>query len=294
MNLFFHQAALGDFVLTFPILRSLCARADRTIVISSKSMAKLAATAVDGVSPMDIERREFTRLHAQDGHAEVSRDTRELFEQARRIVSFVSDGKDAWAGNVAALAPDALTVFAGTQPPKNWAGHVSEWQQVQLQRQGLKPESTMPVSRGTPEGPLVVHPGSGGRNKCWPFENFERLITQLRESGCNVQPVLGEVELATWLPKTLDRWCSNLEARVFQTPVELYELLCTASTYVGNDAGPTHLAAQLSLATYALFGPTDPARWAPLGPHVNVIAPDRLSPMTWLSVEALVERMTPS
>jgi len=41
--------------------------------------------------------------------------------------------------------------------------------------------------------------------------------------------------------------------------------LRTGRLFIGNDSGVTHLAAWLGLPTIALFGPTDPASWAPLG-----------------------------
>ena len=43
-----------------------------------------------------------------------------------------------------------------------------------------------------------------------------------------------------------------------------------ASLYIGNDSGITHLAAAVGTPVLALFGPTDPAVWAPRGPHVQV------------------------
>ena len=40
-----------------------------------------------------------------------------------------------------------------------------------------------------------------------------------------------------------------------------------AARFIGNDSGPGHLAAITGIPTLALFGPTDPARWRPLGPQ---------------------------
>src|SRR5207237_7479770 len=40
---------------------------------------------------------------------------------------------------------------------------------------------------------------------------------------------------------------------------------------LGNDSCITHLAAMLGVPTLALFGPTDPLTWRPLGPFVRVI-----------------------
>jgi ADP-heptose:LPS heptosyltransferase len=42
-------------------------------------------------------------------------------------------------------------------------------------------------------------------------------------------------------------------------------VLAHASLVVGNDSGVTHLAAVAGAPVVALFGPTDPALWRPLG-----------------------------
>ena len=55
----------------------------------------------------------------------------------------------------------------------------------------------------------------------------------------------------------------------------LYELACwlqTARLYIGNDSGITHLAAAVGVPVVAIFGPTDPAVWAPRGDRVRVVS----------------------
>ena len=52
--------------------------------------------------------------------------------------------------------------------------------------------------------------------------------------------------------------------------------LAGAGLYLGNDSGVSHLAAAAGAPTLALFGPTDPAVWSPVGPRVETVAsPDR-------------------
>jgi ADP-heptose:LPS heptosyltransferase len=56
---------------------------------------------------------------------------------------------------------------------------------------------------------------------------------------------------------------------------QLGALLGRAGLYVGNDSGVSHLAAAAGAPTLALFGPTDPAVWAPVGPEVETVrSPD--------------------
>jgi heptosyltransferase-3 len=71
-------------------------------------------------------------------------------------------------------------------------------------------------------------------------------------------------------------WCAGPEddlpgARRFDDLYELARWLAAASLYIGNDSGITHLAAAAGAPVIAIFGPTDPALWAPRGPRVRVI-----------------------
>jgi ADP-heptose:LPS heptosyltransferase len=73
---------------------------------------------------------------------------------------------------------------------------------------------------------------------------------------------------------------------------EIAALLSLARAVVGNDSGPTHLAAAVGCPTVALFGPTDPAVWAPPGAHVRVIArPAGGAP--WADVERVMAALGP-
>jgi len=54
-------------------------------------------------------------------------------------------------------------------------------------------------------------------------------------------------------------------------PAATARLAARAALFVGADTGPTHLAAAAGTATVALFGPTDPARFGPVGPRVRIL-----------------------
>jgi heptosyltransferase-2 len=63
---------------------------------------------------------------------------------------------------------------------------------------------------------------------------------------------------------------SVVHAREFP-PRVLGAVLARAGLYVGNDSGISHLAAAWGAPVVTLFGPTDPAQWAPIGPRVTVL-----------------------
>jgi heptosyltransferase-3 len=107
-------------------------------------------------------------------------------------------------------------------------------------------------------GFAVIHPFSGSPKKNWPLERYQELARVL---GARL-PV---------------RWCAGptepLEGAVRID--DLFELACWlagARLYIGNDSGITHLAAAVATPVLALFGPSDPAVWAPRGPQVRIVA----------------------
>jgi ADP-heptose:LPS heptosyltransferase len=78
---------------------------------------------------------------------------------------------------------------------------------------------------------------------------------------------------------------------------DLYELACwlaTARIYIGSDSGPTHLAAAVGTPVVALFGPSDPAVWAPRGPHVAIAAAPAMDAITVEQVASLVRNILES
>jgi hypothetical protein len=81
--------------------------------------------------------------------------------------------------------------------------------------------------------------------------------------------VAGEVERERFSSRERELFAAAGGTYIDDLPT-LATTLKAARLYVGADTGPTHLAAALGVRTVALFGPTDPARWAPIGPCVRV------------------------
>ena len=282
-TLVFHHGALGDSVLLWPLLRAL----GPTRLVSAVSKGKLAARYLDNITALDGESPHMTSLFASMADERLDEALRGELAEAQRIISFISNGHDAWADNVRRLAPAAHLHFVDPRPPAECNRHVSVWHRDQLADQQLHIEPIHPAGRRNPTGPVIVHPGSGGMDKCWPAERFEQLVDRLQAAQRTVRVVLGPAERDRWPQRRIEQWRRQHDVIEPRDVMALAELIGGASLYIGNDSGPMHLAAQLGVPTLALFGPTDADVWGPLGPAVRIIRPQRPAPMTWLTVNAV-------
>ncbi len=126
-----------------------------------------------------------------------------------------------------------------------------------------------------PDGPVYVGlaPGAGGRHKCWPLENFIALARIEIERGRVPVFILGPgetdwvAELRTAVPQAKFPLQEERSAEPLLT-LALAERLRAA---VANDSGGGHLLAAGGTALVSLFGPTAPAKFAPLARRFTVV-----------------------
>lgn len=111
--------------------------------------------------------------------------------------------------------------------------------------------------------PIILHPGAGAGWKRWPARRFGTVARTLRERGHDVALVDGPAD-GEAVEATLEH-SGPLPVIRSGSIRHLAGILSQARLFVGNDSGVTHLAAAAGTPTIALFGPTDPASWAPIG-----------------------------
>ncbi|MGB8343957.1 MAG: glycosyltransferase family 9 protein [Ktedonobacteraceae bacterium] len=137
---------------------------------------------------------------------------------------------------------------------------------------------------------VAIHPGSGGARKCWPVSSFAAVIQRLRERACRVLLLGGPADHERI--DALRHMLTCTPAMLLDAPLlEVARYLCRCRSYLGNDAGITHLAALLGVPTTALFSASDPAVWHPVGPSVTIIHAPRWEEIT---VEQVVENVLSS
>jgi len=274
--LIFHSGGLGDFVLTWPLGLALgrLHPQSRIIYVTQASKGALAA-AVLGLEWRDAETG-WPALYSDA--PDLGDKTQRMIAEAHSVYTYIAEAGDRFCGNAAALSPKASIVPLRLAPPPNYAGHVSDYLLEQL--------SARPAVRGAVEqilssirnsglggtaprtDPVVIHPGSGGRDKCWPVDGFCKLIEKI---GRPVRLLLGEVELERFSPAGIRRLEGAAPVLKPPTYSDLYAVLSGSAGFIGLDSGPAHLAGMLGLPTLVLFGPSDPAVWRPIGPHVKVL-----------------------
>ncbi len=120
---------------------------------------------------------------------------------------------------------------------------------------------------------LAVAPGSGSPAKNWPLEHYYEVTRTLAwEYHLRVVWLAGPAE-DPWLPYLAGLARAQGHALLHRQPLKtVAAVLSQTRLYLGNDSGLTHLAAAAGgRQVLALFGPTDPLLWAPLGEAVKVL-----------------------
>ena len=136
---------------------------------------------------------------------------------------------------------------------------------------------------------VLIHPGSGSRRKCVNPEVLALVIEQFQRE--DIQSFILEGPADREAVAALCNLVPAASVVVGEHDLSVVaSLLARSVLYIGNDSGLTHLASLLAVPTIALFGPTDPERWAPRGSHVVVLRGTSCACLSWESVAVCSEK----
>lgn len=252
---------LGDFVLALPLLRALH-DAGRTVrLFSSPGYLELVAD-----SDWVAERRSLDAAELHSLFADPTRRAREALV-GREVYSFWSD-PEGWLEAGAVRCGAARFVRLQSRPARPPHVALRALQAAELRADAEVLDRALLPRTGCGDGTLWLHPGSGSPRKNAPLEWYTRLAAAWQGP---VAVTLGEAEL-----EQLDGYRRSFEpiGAELVCPPDVRalgrELATRASAFVGNDTGPTHLAAALGIPTIAVFIRTDPELWRPIGPRVRI------------------------
>lgn len=283
-TLFIHAAALGDFVLSLPILAGLHRGGAASLsILGRPAIAGLARNAMPVRDILDLAADGFHTLFAP--HADPPPRVRDAIARHDLILSTLGDPGGPFAQNLAAICPGRV-ITIDPRLRADWPGHVTDQWLADFRAAGLDLGAAPPrlvisasareAARHTLAPPgdapiALIHPGSGGASKCWPLDRFLAVAQTLVGRAVHVAFILGPAELERFSAAER-RAIDAVGATIMDPPLgELAALVAEARLYLGNDAGPTHLAAAVGTRVVAVFGPTDPAHWRPPGDNVAVV-----------------------
>ena len=313
--LIIRPGAIGDTILTFPILQALRAQyPDPHITLVGNPIVlplALSFGLVEEVS--DYGLLQWSELFSTTGiHSPAIRNQLQRTDLA---ICWLRDPHGLVAQNLRQAGVKHIIIAPG-RPPQDKPVHITEYLAQTVGASAEQPHSgngegsgrlsipsrPAPIYRpprfggrdksGPYDGRVAIHPGSGGAHKCWPAPSFAAVIERLWQRNYPVLLLAGPADhqclkdiqnhIAT-PPK------SNMLNLLLDAPLlEVAQHLQHCKCYLGNDSGITHLAAMLGIPTIALFGPTNPIIWQPKGPSVEVIYNPLLQQ---LPVEMVLEKL---
>jgi ADP-heptose:LPS heptosyltransferase len=262
---FSHRGALGDFLLTWPVLRALRNHygTHRFIGLGKPAYLELAK-----------------KFKLVDEFHDCESKNLLSFYQGASVPEFLQplDIVLAWIKWEPAFE-NLLTKFCGTKylihPPFPEAEdrHMSEHHGDILPALGVEAVDDWDYYFPIPaqmQKTFFIHPGSGCPDKNFGPDFYLFIADELKNSGfAEVEFILGPAET---------RYLDYFEGKyhVLKSPklCALAEAISGSRLYIGNDSGPSHLAGLLGVQTLALYKSTSPLVWGVKGPNaVNIEAP---------------------
>lgn len=271
--------AIGDFIVTIPALQALRDRwPDGHIeLIGYPHVASLAKHAGILNEVRSLNAARIARLFAEN--AVPDDDDQAYYASFDIVISFLHDPDAILAANLKRYGVQVLITASPLVTSCHAVDHFNNaLTSLAIYDPPTEPRLSIAVDRSAATGRMpvrwaAIHPGSGGAGKIWPVDRFIKIAERLR-STASIDTVFVTGDADTEYIPDLDR---RLDAYPRLHNVDLTQLagrLAEAAIFVGNDAGISHLAAAVGVPTLALFGPTDPALWAPRGPAVHTIRAD--------------------
>ncbi|UDQ97315.1 glycosyltransferase family 9 protein [Lentisphaerota bacterium WC36G] len=117
---------------------------------------------------------------------------------------------------------------------------------------------------------IAIVPGARWQTKVWPPEFFAEVIKKLAQKNSKLKFIcvgtFSDDENAQLIKELSAPFADNVISVTGKTTVGgMIEILRRSKGVLTNDSGPMHIAAVLNIPTFALFGPTDPAKTGPFG-----------------------------
>lgn len=119
---------------------------------------------------------------------------------------------------------------------------------------------------------IGLHPGGTWITKCWPSQNFVRLVERLATLP-NMRFLLfgapSEVERAEEVSAAASQPVINMAG--LTTIRQAARLIRECALFIGNDSGLLHATAMMDIPAIGIFGPTNPMHHGPAGESLTAV-----------------------
>jgi heptosyltransferase-2 len=278
--------AIGDFVLTLPVLAALRKTFPqaRLEILCYPRIASLAILGELAAAVHSLESPGLVGFFTRS--SELNADWKSFFGRFDLILSFAYDPENVFERNIKHCT-QARFISGPHRPPISATNHATEVFLKSLESLGIADADRVPKlsfkrEEATLRPRVAAHPGSGSSEKNWPEAKWlaflERLLSRT-DADCLL--LGGEAE-----GDRTQRFAAQLRSNRVQVAshlplTDVAKLLTTCTAFVGHDSGISHLAAALDLPCLILWGQTNEAIWRPLGEKIKVLrAGEKLSELT--------------
>lgn len=276
--------AIGDFILTLPaiaLLRESFPEAHLEI-LGYRHIATLAERSRYADAVRSIDYAPLARFF--NPKSDLDPELSDYFASFQQVISYIYDPDGLFEASLRKAGVKNLIVGS---PKVAESEHAAFQLAAPLQKLALWLDSPAALLDPAPEDraqaedlfgdyerPLIaLHPGSGSETKNWPVPHWSALAENLLSKGFAGTFLLvggeSDGEQLTALDQSLPE-----ERRIILENLPLPVLAAALShcdIFIGHDTGISHLAAAVGARCLLLFGPTDPAIWAPANEGVQVI-----------------------
>ena len=289
--------AIGDFILTLPVLAALRQQFPRTEieVLGYPHIAQLALIGGVAAGVQSIEGRDLAIFFARNGT--LPQKLSDYFASFHLIISFLYDPDLIFQTNVKRVT--AAQFLAGPhRPDEKLDLHATDTFLKPLESLAIFGADPVPRLEVSPAFEvtvqtgrwLAVHPGSGSESKNWPESHWKSLIEYVAQATTlNLLMIGGEAErgrlekLAKAMPSTRLKLLQSVPLP------EVAQWLASCTGFVGHDSGISHLAAAVGLRSLLLWGETAESIWRPRGNSLTVLRNSK--GLNELSVEVVTRHL---
>ncbi len=276
--------AIGDFILTLPALKALRDAYPNAHleILGYKHIAALAENRFYAQRVRSLESARLSRFFAKDTN--LPPELAKYFAAFDLVMSYLYDPDSIFEDNLrrsgarkimwgpAKIANSSHAALQLAQPVEELGLPISDFA-PRLYPSSEDRHRALEFVAGLAAPIVAFHPGSGSDEKNWPLQSWIELGNHfLKDFAGSLAIVSGEAD--EHQTRQLESVWQNPRVRFAKNlPLPDLAAVLEKMIFVGHDSGISHLAAAAGANCILLFGPTDPAVWAPLNDNARVIHP---------------------